>query len=359
MSLYDRQHKINRQLSVSSLTQQSGGYGWSNCKRWTREFPTPHRFSVVPHFGDEAVNVVFTRNTKFKAVYKQTPGPGHYTSDISDATHTGPAISFSNVTRDKDVIHTSIVDREWKEKLGPGCYNIEIAKPVIGVKICRVDRNFDLNANGPNLGPEMGPGKYPAQTNWWVPSFVMPDNQAMSFKTPGNDTILLANMSPTALAASSPVVKKERAQQFLSMHHQAIERAVKVKAEKMNHKRDLVGKWERIREEHKQQEILMAEIKAKQQETERKWFEALVLGRRSLLLGNLLVAERLAKAALKIKVNAAMKIQKCAKRYIEWQRMKEAAGKQKLYRVLDSILFHKLISNRAKRRKKSAEVIFK
>ena len=136
-----------------------------------------------PKFAEEGKGTVkFSRANRWKArdaqLNSNAPGPGHYAKP-EDNSLRGPVYAFSSCPRETDPTRISSQDREWKEKLGPGSYDIALEFHAVCTKITNQPRNIELCATE-NLGPHMGPGKYEIVQDYHTPCIHLPGNEVIS-----------------------------------------------------------------------------------------------------------------------------------------------------------------------------------
>ena len=140
LSQYDRNHKINRtrtnilQTSLMVPFNLQGG-GWSRMQRFQPKRNEKGAFLNPEHFGEDGHgSVKFSRTDRWRerdmAASSGAPGPGHYTK-VEDSGLRGPVYAFSACPRDTDPARCGAADREWKEKLGPGTYDITLSQHAV------------------------------------------------------------------------------------------------------------------------------------------------------------------------------------------------------------------------------------
>ena len=141
LSLYDRNHKINR--TRTNILQTSlmvpfklGGGGWSRMKRFPiKKKEGNSKFLNQPNMTEKSSGAVkFSRTNRWKEqdmlAASGAPGPGHY-ANVEENGLRGPVYAFSSCPRDTDPTRSSATDREWKEKLGPGSYDVALAQHAV------------------------------------------------------------------------------------------------------------------------------------------------------------------------------------------------------------------------------------
>jgi len=155
LSQYDRNHKINRtrtnilQTSLMVPFNLQGG-GWSRTGRFPSVRNQKGAFLTPDAFGTEEGqgSVKFSRTNRWKerdmAANSGAPGPGHYANPEEGGGLRGPVYAFSACPRETDPVRCSASDREWKEKLGPGTYDVVLTQHA-------VSDGLTLVAAGPNF----------------------------------------------------------------------------------------------------------------------------------------------------------------------------------------------------------------
>jgi len=124
-------------------------------------------------------------------------------------------------------------------------------------------------------------------------------------------------------------------------------------------KREVAGKWERIREQNMKSAEESAAMRAHKEKRTTLWLEAGGFAARTNQLGKLLVHARWAKRMQLLQDGAARKIQKVARGYIGWRKTMEDAKMRTLRRRVEKFLFQRLFTRRIDRRKKSAAIIYR
>lgn len=372
MSLYDRNRKINRIrtniLQTSLMVPFKGNpAGWGTKPRFTRSFQTAHKFMTVKPFYEEALGTVkFSRAPRFKehdfGETAQAPGPGHYGKTDEDGRFRGPVYAFSICARDTAGALTGVgpVDREWKEKLGPGCYDAKHDTHVVCTKISKIPREIDIGGTGTEVAsrPNIAPGKYRVECDWHVPSIHMPLNECMAHPLKaGEDVFIQKNTKvPTRVDQQAKMSQTARSHRE---HVEKVRKAgSKMREDKLARKQELSGKWERIRAENQRvqgEQTLQRELRERRAKL---WLERIAIMRRVSMLGKVLVYTRWENKVHRIQDHAARRIQKVGRMYIGWRRTMQDAKMTALRRRVEKFLFQRLFARRIDRRQKAAAAIY-
>merc|ERR1712166_1584030 len=389
---YDRQSKIDRsqnQRYESSLiggTPSGGRHAhstWLGCRQ---------RFKMKPGFkrelgGNEQFGkledssvVPFSQGIRFESNKLQPSDAslaGLSEVVITKGFHSNKYQEFSTIERDKLFPVMSSSERLWRQRLGPGVYDLsppqhQGAQPKFS-QVVRWKVNNDMDS--------ICPGKYDQRRNMAddAREFILPVNECITLGFAAEDDGMDGEGVPVLSKPPRDKIekhvreikkgamnKKERAQRramTARTHSHTMElvkgRHEKIHQEKMDRKVFLCGKWEQVRMEN--QDLAEAASNRKQVVTNiaTNAFVLVTHGSRASCWDSILRQKRAQTREAQVLYNCARTIQRAYRMMQRWKKMITFNKMQKFRQSIRHFIFRAQFSTRMMRRKQSVEHMFR
>ena len=379
---YDRQSKIDRsqnQRYESSLiggTPSGGRHAhstWLGCRQRFKMKPGFKReLGGNAQFGklEDSSVVPFSQGVRFESDKLQpSDGSAGLTEVvITKGFHSSKYQEFSTIERDKLFPMMSSSERLWRERLGPGVYDLspaqhQGAQPKFS-QVVRWKANNDMDSSGP--------GKYDQRRNMAddARGFTLPVNEciALGFAaedgTEGEGVPVMSKLPRDRIdkhvreikkGAMNKTEKAKRRAMTARTHSHTMElvkgRREKFHQEKMDRKVFLCGKWEQVRMEN--QDVAEAASNRKQLVTgiATNAFALVTHGSRASCWDSILHQTRAKAREAKILYNCARTIQRAYRMMQRWKKMELHLRAEKFSQSIHHFLFRAQFSTRMMRRK--------